>query len=133
MKGTVANSAVDGDFFVIARSAAPTLIVVVAVALLFAELGSVVDELIVAVFVIVAPVARAFEDATTSEKTDDEPAAKVAAVQFTVPVPPAAGFVQVNAGPLVCANDTNVVLAGTASVSATFVASEGPLLVAVIV
>ena len=55
------------------------------------------------------------------------------AVAVTLPVPPGAGVIRVKAGPAVCMNDTKVVLTGVGSLSMTFWASEGPLLVTVIV
>ncbi len=61
------------------------------------------------------------------------PAARVAAVAVNVPVPPTAGVVSVNAGPLVCIAETKVVFAGTKSDSDTLCASLAPLLDTVIV
>jgi len=56
-----------------------------------------------------------------------------AAVAVTVPVPPTAGVLSVNAGPEVCIIETNVVLGGVVSVSETLDAGSGPALVNVIV
>ncbi len=56
-------------------------------------------------------------------------AGRAAMLHVIVPVPPSAGIVHVKAGPFVCAEETNVVCAGTASVSTTLAASEGPLFV----
>ena len=50
-----------------------------------------------------------------------------------MPVPPAAGAVRVNPGPVSCAKDTNVVFAGMASLRTTLRASLGPALVRTIV
>src|SRR3954451_4785322 len=50
-----------------------------------------------------------------------------------VPVPPAAGVLHENGVPVVCDSETNVVFAGTASVSETLDAADGPLFVSVIV
>src|SRR5207248_4326830 len=61
------------------------------------------------------------------------PLMSVPMLQVTVPVPPPGGVEHVNAGPAVCDSDTNVALAGTASLSATVSASDGPLLVTLIV
>src|SRR4030095_17022190 len=47
-------------------------------------------------------------------------------VHVVVPGSPAEGFVQVKTGPESCANETNVVPAGTSSVSCTFAAALGP-------
>ena len=70
---------------------------------------------------------------TTSWKVAVAPAGTVVAVAVTVPVPPAAGVMSVKAGPVVCIAETKVVLAGSGSLRTTFWASEGPLLVTVIV
>src|ERR1700682_1821159 len=51
--------------------------------------------------------------------------------QVTVPPLPTLGFVQLNAGPVGCASETNVVLAGSVSVNETVVACDGPLFVTV--
>src|SRR3954468_9205193 len=48
-----------------------------------------------------------------------------------VPVPPTTGVPQVNVCPVVCDSETNVVLTGTASVSETLAAADGPLFVSV--
>lgn len=124
--------ALAGPLFVIARSAA-TPTVAVAVAALFAGRGSEVVVDTVAVFVIVVPFAADGGIMTTSENVAELPLASVAALQVTVPVPPAAGVVQVNAGPAVWVIDTNVVLVGMASVSDGAWASEGPLSATVMV
>lgn len=50
-----------------------------------------------------------------------------------VPLAPAAGVVQVNAGPAVCVPDTNVVPAGSGSDRLTVCAALGPALATVIV
>jgi hypothetical protein len=68
---------------------------------------------------------------TVMENVADAPFAKVAREQLTLPVPPTAGVVQEKTGPVVCDSETNVVLAGTASVSDTFSAGDGPLFVRV--
>ena len=58
----------------------------------------------------------------------EAPDANVAIVQVTVVVP-----LQLNAGPLFCCIETKVVVAGSVSLSVTFVASLGPAFDAVIV
>src|SRR5258708_6134683 len=68
---------------------------------------------------------------TMTVKVAEAPAARLAAAQLIVPVPPAAGVVQAKAGPLVSVSETKVVLLGMLSVSSAFWASEGPLLVTV--
>jgi hypothetical protein len=121
--------------FVIDKSAvvgATVVTVVVAVALLFPGTGSVVALVTLAVFVIV-PLPKAGSTRTTREKVAVAPLTSVRRLQLTVPVAPTAGDVQLNAGPLPCTNDTNVVLAGTTSVSETLWASADPLFVTVIV
>jgi len=57
------------------------------------------------------------------------PEAMLALVHVTVPLVPTLGLVQMNAGPVFCAVETNVVFAGNASVSETLVAGFGPLFV----
>src|SRR5260221_274835 len=99
-----------------------------AVALLLAGLGSVVAELALAVLEIVAPPLPG-PACTTSVKAAEPAAASEARLQLTVPPAPAAGVVQVNVGPDVCANDTNVVPAGSASLNAVACAALGPLFV----
>src|SRR5476651_1528240 len=84
-----------------------------------------------AVFVTV-PVAPP-EIWTTNWNVEVPAAGRVAMLHVTVPVPPTAGVVQMNDGPPVCVQETNVVWAGTASVSPTVAASDGPLFVTEIV
>jgi hypothetical protein len=59
------------------------------------------------------------------------PAARLVRVAVTVPVPPAGGVVTVQ--PAGAVNDTNVVLVGMTSLSATVTASLGPAVCTVIV
>jgi hypothetical protein len=110
-------------------SVGPGLAAVATVELLLAGVGSVVAVVIVAVLLI--PPIATWGTATTMSNVADPPAAKSASVQFTGPVPPTAGAAQMNAGPLVCVKDTNVVPAGVVSLIATVVASDGPAFVAV--
>src|SRR2546430_17347660 len=121
-----------GPVFVTERSA-PALTVVVVVAELFPGTLSVVPLDIVAVLLIVVPLGVFALTFTTRLKLALAPAANVAIAHVTVPVPPAAGLVQVNAGPLICATDTNVVFAGVASLSEAFWASLGPAFATLIV
>jgi hypothetical protein len=97
-------------------------------ALLLPGIGSGVVELALAVLLTVVPAlpgpARA-----TSVKAAAAPEASVVMLQLTVPPAPTAGLVQMNVGPDVCANDTNVVPAGSASVSVADCAALGPLFV----
>src|SRR6185295_8797735 len=70
---------------------------------------------------------------TTIVNTAVSPAATVAFENTTLPVPPTAGAVMLQPLPVVTTADTNVVLAGTASVTVTVCASLGPLLAKLIV
>jgi hypothetical protein len=54
-------------------------------------------------------------------------------VHVDVPVPPADGFVQLKAGPVVCDIEAKVVPAGTVSMSEMPEAAEGPAFATVIV
>ena len=96
-------------------------------AVLFAGKGSALVDTTLAVFVIVAPLAMAAPALKTNVNDADAPEASVAIVQVTVPDAPAAGLVQVNAGPLFCARETKVVPGGSTSVSVTPWAMPGPL------
>jgi hypothetical protein len=69
----------------------------------------------------------------TSVKEAEAPDASVEIVHVTVPVAPTAGVAQMNAGPVFCVFDTNVVVAGSVSFNATVCALLGPLLVTTIV
>ena len=60
------------------------------------------------------------------------PAASGARLHDSVPPCPAGGSVHVNAGPVFCVYDANVVPAGSVSVNVTCAESDGPLLVTVI-
>src|SRR6266852_1789955 len=91
---------------------APALTVVVAIAELFPGTWSVVLLDMVAVLLIVVRSCVFAFTLTTRLKLALAPAANVAMVHVTVPVPPGAGLVQVKAGPAVCVIDTNVVFAG---------------------
>jgi hypothetical protein len=86
-----------------------------------------------AVFTMFEPLGALELTWTTTVKVAEAPAARVAVVPVIVPVPPTAGLLNVNVTPLFWASDTNVVLLGTLSVSWTFCALDGPLLVSVIV
>jgi hypothetical protein len=120
---------VAGAVFV-TETSAETLTVVVAVAELLPGVGSgvVLDVVAVLDSVPVAPVGTL----TTSEKVALAPEAIEAMVQLTVPPAPTAGVVQLNAGPAVCVEETNVVPAGSASESVTPV-TLGPALATVMV
>src|SRR6266511_4102671 len=106
---------------------------VVWVAELLAAFGSVVVVVTVAVLLSVEPLAALGLTWTTRVKVALAPAAKLAAVAVKVPVPPTGGVVRLNAGPLVCIADTNVVLAGIRSLSVALAAALGPALLTVMV
>jgi hypothetical protein len=98
-----------------------------AIAVLLARLGSVVEELAVAVSLIAVPAAVPAVTFTTTKKLAD-PAAKLGLVQVMLPAAPAVGKVQdhpVGIG----VNDTNVVFGGVFSVKLAPVAMLGPALV----
>ena len=101
--------------------------------LLLARLGSTVAAVTSAVLTIVAPLGVLGDTRTTTVKFAKAPEASVPIVAADRPVPPAAGPVKLNAGPEVCASETNVVFAGTTSESATVWASLGPAFKTVIV
>ena len=89
-----------GDpLFVTATSATVAEIVAEDDAELFAVFESAVVLLTVAVFVIVEPVAALLPACTTMVKLALAPAASRVNEQFTVPVPPTAGFAQAAVGP----------------------------------
>src|SRR5262245_14085040 len=73
----------------------------------------------VAVFVTLVPLGVLELTFTTTVNIADAPTARLEIVHVIVPVPPTAGLVQANAGPLVCVSETKVVLAGMLSVSCT--------------
>src|SRR3989449_5209 len=118
-----------GALLVIARSAART--VVVAMAVLLRRLESKVAELTVAVLVSVLPSGAAGLTWTARVKVAVAPLANKAVVQFTVPVEPAAGVVQLQ--PAGVGIDWNVVCGGSGSFMVTLAAAFGPALLTVIV
>jgi hypothetical protein len=93
--------------------------VVVAVAELFPGTLSVVLLDMVAVLLIVVRSGVFAFTFTTRVKLAVAPAANVAIVHVTVPVPPTAGLVHEKDGPAVWVIDTNVVFVGVASVTET--------------
>src|SRR5439155_436630 len=105
-----------GPVFVTERSA-PALTVVVVVAELFPGTLSVVPLDIVAVLLIVVPFGVFAVTLTTSLNVAVAPALNIEVVQLIVPVPRTGGGEQLKTGPLVCANETNVVFVGVASVN----------------
>src|SRR5437879_3556774 len=99
-----------GALLVIARSAARTVVVAMAVLLRRLE-SKVVAELTVAVLVSVLPSSAAELTWTTRVKVAVAPLANEAVVQFTMPVEPAAGVVQLQ--PAGVGIDWNVVNGGS--------------------
>src|SRR5260370_893236 len=83
----------------------------------------------VAVLTMFEPAAALGLTWTTTVNVAEPPAARVAVVPLMVPLPPTGGLVTVKVGPEVWASVTKVVLPGMLSVSCTFWASDGPLLV----
>jgi hypothetical protein len=102
---------------------------VLAVAVLLAELGSVVLDAIVAVSTMV--VGGPALTVTVRMNKAGAPTARLALLHVTTPVPPAAGVVQLQ--PPGDDSDVNMVLAGMASVSVTLAAVLGPLFCTVMV
>src|SRR5438445_445134 len=116
---SVPDVASAGALLVIARSAAWT--VVVAVAVLLRRLGSEVVEVTVAVLEIVVPSGVLGLTWTTMVNVAVAPLARDAVVQLTVPVEPTAGVVQVQ--PAGCVSDWKVVSAGRGSFIVTLAAA----------
>lgn len=112
-------------------TSAAVVTVVVAVAVLLAGFGSDVADTTAAEFVTVVPFAVLGLTRTTKVKVAEAPFANEPVVAVTFPVPPTGGVVV--AQPAGALSETNVVLAGPASVSDTFAALAGPALAAVIV
>lgn len=92
---------------------------------------SVLVAVTLAVFPIAAPAAPGLTWTVIEKVADVRPSDAI--VQVTVPVPPGGGLVHAKAGPVDCDSETNVVFAGTASVSETLAAFDGPLFVTTIV
>lgn len=101
----------------------------VTLALLFDGSGSMVVEVAEAMFVI-ASVSTGLI-LTTIVNEAEEPAVRVVIEQVKLPVVPTGGVIQVNAGPVSCDAETNVVFAGVGSDNMTLCASEGPLFTSV--
>jgi hypothetical protein len=97
------------SLLVIARSASVITFVTV-LAVLFARFGSLVDELMLLVVVILVPFAVFEFTLTTNAPEVAVPAGNVAALQVIVPVLPGNSVVQLAPGGTV--KDTNVVFGG---------------------
>lgn len=98
-----------------------------ALAVLLSELGSLTDELAVAVSVMTVPLARPVFTFTTIENVAAVLPVMLSAVQTTFPVAPMSGVTQLQ--PVGAVTETNVVFAGTACTSVALSAALGPLLV----
>ncbi len=103
----------------------PTMFVVVAV--LFARIGSITDELTVAVPVIMVPFAVPLGIFTTNVKLAVLKPAILAFVHTALPVPPTPGVRQLH--PAGGVSETNVELFGTGSTRVALSAALGPLFV----
>src|SRR5215212_2341463 len=99
-----------GESVLVTARSAEVATVVVAVPVLLPELGSGVVVVAVAEFVMVEPFGTLAPTLTTMVKLGVAPAATVALVKVTVPVPPIAGAEV--AQPAGAAAETNVVPAG---------------------
>lgn len=116
----------DDAVLVTAKSACvavPT--VVMAVAVLFARLGSFVPEVMLLTSTICVPLVVPFPTCTTTVKLTFPPLAKSGFLQDIVPVPPTEGVVQVHPATLLM--DSKTVFAGMPSLKTAFTASSGPL------
>src|SRR5215471_2007040 len=101
------------------------------VAVLFAEFGSMTDELTLAVPVITVPLATPVFTFTTTENVAELNPAMFAFVQVTLPPLPCCGVRQLHPEGVVA--ETKVVLLGTGITMAALSAALGPLSVATIV
>src|SRR5262249_21406292 len=116
-----------GESVLVTDKSACVLTVVVAVAVLLAVFGSELVGAAVAELVMVAPLAVLGLTFTTMGNTAVSPLRTDAFEKTTLPVPPTAGELVDQPVPGVTTADTNVVFAGTASVTVTLVALPGPL------
>src|SRR5437773_5102788 len=120
-----------GESVLVTDTSAKAVTTVVSVSELLAALVSVVLVLADAVLDRTVPSAAPGLTRTTSTNVGAAPAATLERVEVTVPLPPTGGVVETQ--PDGAVNETNVVLAGTASVSDTFCAGLGPALARVMV
>jgi hypothetical protein len=94
----------------------------------FGVVGSV--DVVVALAVLLSVPSGALADTfATMLNVAVAPEARLALVHVMVPFVPTLGLLQTNAGPVFWVVETNVVFAGSASVSETLVAGFGPLFV----
>ena len=101
--------------------------IVVAVALLFAEFGSVADEATETAFVIAVPFATPVFTFTTIVKVPEVDPAMFVSVQLTLPVPPTIGVMQLH--PAGALREMKVVLAGIVVTRVALSAALGPVFV----
>src|SRR6266852_5332702 len=104
---------------------------VVAVAVLFEELGSLAEELTEAVSEITVPLAVPAFTFTTRVKVPAVEPGMFELLHTTLPVPPTAGAIQLQ--PAGEAIETNVAFAGTLATRVALSAALGPLLVTICV
>jgi hypothetical protein len=121
---------VAGALFVIETSACE-VIVVLAVALLFAGFVSALDVVAVAVLLMIVPFGIVPSGCTVSVNWALPPLAKSEIVHETVPPLFGGGVLQVAAGPVFCMSETNVRPEGRLSVNVTSAAVSGPAFVSV--
>ena len=121
-----ATEAGAGEFVVTRSDCVANATTSAAVAVLLAELGSVVEDLTVAVSLMAAPAAVPAVTFTATVKLA-VPAAKLGLVQVTAPALPTAGVVHDH--PPGIPMDWKVVLAGVLSLKVAAVAALGPALV----
>src|ERR1044072_4851347 len=117
-----------GESVLVTATSACAITVVVVVLELLDVLLSGVGLATVVVLVIVVLCVVLTSTLTTMVKTAVSPATVVALENTTLPVPPTAGAEVLQPVPVVTVAETNVVFAGTASVTVTVCASDGPLL-----
>src|ERR1035437_623214 len=103
----------------------PTIVLTVAV--LFEEIGSMAEEPTDTVPVITVPFVVPLLTFTTRVNVPDANAGMLALVQTTLPVTPSPAFRQLH--PAGAATDTSVVFAGIAATTVALSAALGPLLV----
>src|SRR4051812_29618849 len=109
------------------RSANEPPTCVTAVELLFVGFGSAAEGTIGVLLLGRAGVGAA--NCATMSKVAIVPLVSVAMEQEIAPVPPTAGLIHVNDGPVGCVSETKVVFGGSVSLMFTAVASDGPLFV----
>jgi hypothetical protein len=122
-----ATDAGEAEFVVTRSACVPRATTSAAVALLFVEFGSLVDELIVAVSLIAVPATVPAVTFSTTGKLA-VPGAKLGFVHVMVPALPTVGSMH-DHPPGTGVSETNVVFGGVFSVKLALVAVLGPALV----